>query len=77
MNILNVVLGALCLLVTFVIAARSTGRSDRLLWAAAGVLVLGGVLVPSLLHAAGARLLCVVLSLAALLLLLRRQHQRN
>ncbi|MGW8797353.1 hypothetical protein ACWGN9_09705 [Streptomyces sp. NPDC055775] len=75
MNILNVILGILCLLLTFVIAARSKGLHDRLLWGAVTVAVIGGVALPRLLPGAGFGLLVVILSLAALLFLFQRQRK--
>ncbi|MFE3719834.1 hypothetical protein [Streptomyces cyaneofuscatus] len=77
MNILNVVLGLLCILIAFVIAARSGGLRDRFLWGAVVITGVGGVALPRLLPGDGARLVLIVISLAALLLLLRRQQQRQ
>ncbi|WP_329612660.1 hypothetical protein OG244_04615 [Streptomyces brevispora] len=77
MNILNVVLGALCLLLTFLVFARSRGISDPVAWAATAILVIGGVVLPRLLHdTAGCWLLLNLLSLVALFSLARQQRRR-
>ncbi|MGA4997848.1 hypothetical protein ACPCB7_07445 [Streptomyces arboris] len=76
MNILNVVLGLLCILIAFVIVARSGGLRDRFLWGAVVITGVGGVVLPRLLPGDGARLVLIVISLAALLLLLRRQRKQ-
>ncbi|MET8112681.1 hypothetical protein [Streptomyces prasinus] len=77
MSILNVVLGALCLLLTLLVFARSKGVSDPFAWAATAVMVIGGIALPGLLHGrAGYGLLTHVLSLSALCFLVRRQRRR-
>ncbi|MET7870341.1 hypothetical protein [Streptomyces cyaneofuscatus] len=77
MNILNVVLGLLCILIAFIIAARCSGLRDRFLWGAVVITGVGGVVLPRLLPGDGARLVLIVISLAVLLLLLRRQRKQQ
>ncbi|MGW2841111.1 hypothetical protein ACWCWD_25365 [Streptomyces sp. NPDC001493] len=76
MSILNVALGVLCLLLAFLVSARSKGFSDPFDWAVVAIMVIGGFALPKLLHdTAGSRLLCNALSLVALFFLARRQRR--
>ncbi|WP_282692938.1 hypothetical protein [Streptomyces sp. CC208A] len=75
---LNVVLGLGCLAVFFLSASRSSGRGDRLLWAAVLVLAAGGT-TPRLLGVGAATVTATVvtaLSLAVLLLVLGAMRRR-
>ncbi|MGW1467623.1 hypothetical protein ACWCPT_25140 [Streptomyces sp. NPDC002308] len=76
MSILNVALGALCLLLAFLVLAWSKGFFDPFGWAVVAVMVIGGFALPKLLHdTAGSRLLCNVLSLVTLFFLAGRQRR--
>ncbi|MFF8746981.1 hypothetical protein [Streptomyces californicus] len=77
MNILNVVFGLLCILIAFVVAARSTGLRDQFLWGAVIITGVGGIALPRLLPGDGTRLALIAISLAALLLLLQRQRKQQ
>ncbi|MEU6844838.1 hypothetical protein ABZ930_23505 [Streptomyces sp. NPDC046716] len=77
MTILNVILGILCLLLTAKIVVSSKGVSDRNMWAAVAVLLIGGIAIPATHPDVGWRLLSTVPSLVLLVLIARKQRRNS